>query len=86
MIKTKKNIEYSIVCGPLTKFLLMNLILRPALQFEFDMSALDEKNTSALLSGSISFLCNLFFLKGIENDQTCTLMYKLRNKITDNKL
>ncbi len=43
MIKTKKNIECSIVCGPLTKFLLMDLILRPALQFEFDMPALEVK-------------------------------------------
>jgi hypothetical protein len=37
MFKTEKNLEYSVICGPLTKFLLVKLILRPAQQSEFDM-------------------------------------------------
>ncbi len=42
MFKTKYNIEYFILCGPLTKFLLIKLILWPAQQFEFDMPAVNE--------------------------------------------
>jgi hypothetical protein len=40
MFKTEKNLEYSLICGPLIKFLLLKLILRPAQQFEFDMPGL----------------------------------------------
>jgi hypothetical protein len=40
MFQTKKNMEYSVICDPLIKFLHMKLILRPAQQFEFDMPAL----------------------------------------------
>jgi hypothetical protein len=35
--------EYSFICGPLTKFLQMKLILRPAQLFEFDMPDLNVK-------------------------------------------
>jgi hypothetical protein len=42
MFKTKNNIEYSVICGPITKLSQMKLILRPALQFEFDMPDLEE--------------------------------------------
>ncbi len=40
MFTTKNNVEYTIICGPITTFSRMNLILRPAQQFEFDMPGL----------------------------------------------
>ncbi len=40
----KYNIEYFIICGPLTKFLLIKLILWPAQQFEFDMPFLNDSS------------------------------------------
>ncbi len=42
LFTTKYNILYFIICGPLAKFLLIKLILRPAQQFEFDMPVLFE--------------------------------------------
>jgi hypothetical protein len=40
MLKIDKNHEHFVMCGPLAKFLLLKLILRPAQQSEFDMPAL----------------------------------------------
>jgi hypothetical protein len=42
MLKIVKNCEHFVICGPLAKFLLLKLILRPAQQFDFDMSALNH--------------------------------------------
>ncbi len=55
MLKTDENLEYSIICDPLTKFLLMKLILRPAQQSEFDMPALG--GPKALLQPLWTRLC-----------------------------
>jgi hypothetical protein len=37
MLKIEKKHENFVICGPIAKFLLLKLILRPAQQSEFDM-------------------------------------------------
>ncbi len=40
MLRAEKNLEYYFICSPVINFLLMEMILRPAHQFEFDMPGL----------------------------------------------
>jgi hypothetical protein len=44
MLKIEKNHEHFVICGPLAKFLLLKLILRPTQQSEFDMPDLDQQD------------------------------------------
>jgi hypothetical protein len=43
MLRAERNLEYSFICGPLINFLLMEMILWHAHQFEFDMPVVDNR-------------------------------------------
>jgi hypothetical protein len=47
MLKIEKNLKDSFICGTLTKFFLIKLILRPSQQSEFDMLVLKDEEFPA---------------------------------------
>jgi hypothetical protein len=52
MLKIEKNLKDSFICGQLTKFLLIKLILRPPQQSDFDMLVLKDEEFPAYRSCS----------------------------------